>query len=98
MMCGLQGSGKTTTTGKLGNFIRKKYKKNPLFIACDIYRPAAIEKIKSLGKSLNIPVYSEESDDAVSIAKNGVEYAKNNGYIFEAITEDTATYMFKPNN
>ena len=88
MMCGLQGSGKTTTTGKLGNFIRKKYKKNPLFIACDIYRPAAIEQLKSLGKSLNIPVYSEESDDAVSIAKNGVEYAKNNGYNYVII--DTA--------
>lgn len=88
MMCGLQGSGKTTTSGKLGNLVRKKYKKNPLFIACDIYRPAAIEQLKSLGKSLNIPVYSEETKDAVMIAKNGIEYAKNNG--FNYIIIDTA--------
>ena len=85
LMVGLQGSGKTTTVGKLGNLIRKKYNKKPLFIACDVYRPAAIDQLVSIGKSLNIPVYEEgNSKNPVEIAKNGIEYAKNNGndYIF----------------
>ena len=80
MLVGLQGSGKTTHIGKLGNWVRKKYKKNPMFIACDIYRPAAIEQLKQLGRELNIYVYSEDSKDAVSIAENGIKYAKDNGY------------------
>ena len=88
MLVGLQGSGKTTTIGKLGNLLRKKYNKKPLFVACDIYRPAAIEQLKQIGKELNIPVYSEDSKDAVSIAKNGVCYAKENGYDYVLI--DTA--------
>ena len=57
LMCGLQGSGKTTTVGKLGNLLRKKYNKKPMFIACDVYRPAAIDQLKTLGKSLDIEVY-----------------------------------------
>ena len=80
MLVGLQGSGKTTHIGKLGNWVRKKYKKNPMFIACDIYRPAAVEQLKQLGLELNIYVYSEYSKDAVSIAENGIKYAKDNGY------------------
>ena len=88
MLVGLQGSGKTTHIGKLGSWVRKKYKKNPLFIACDIYRPAAIDQLKQLGKQLNIPVYSEESKDAVKIAENGIKYAKDNGYDYVFI--DTA--------
>ena len=80
MLVGLQGSGKTTHIGKLGNWVRKKYKKNPMFIACDIYRPAAVEQLKQLGRELNIYVYSEDSKDAVSIAENGIKYAKDNGY------------------
>ena len=88
MLVGLQGSGKTTHIGKLGNWVRKKYKKNPMFIACDIYRPAAIDQLKQLGKQLNIPVYSEDSKDAVKIAENGIKYAKENGYDYVFI--DTA--------
>ncbi len=88
MLVGLQGSGKTTHIGKLGNWVRKKYKKNPMFIACDIYRPAAIEQLKQLGRELNIYVYSEGSKDAVSIAENGIKYAKDNGYDYVFI--DTA--------
>ena len=57
MMVGLQGTGKTTSIGKLANLLRKKYHKNPLLVACDIYRPAAIEQLKQLGKELNIEVY-----------------------------------------
>ena len=88
MLVGLQGSGKTTHIGKLGNWVRKKYKKNPMFIACDIYRPAAVEQLKQLGRELNIYVYSEDSKDAVSIAENGIKYAKDNGYDYVFI--DTA--------
>lgn len=88
LMCGLQGSGKTTTVGKLGALVRKKYKNNPLFIACDVYRPAAIDQLKTVGKSLNIPVYDEGKGNPVEIAKNGIEYAKENGYNYILI--DTA--------
>ena len=88
MLVGLQGSGKTTHIGKLGNWVRKKYKKKPLFIACDIYRPAAIDQLKQVGKELNIPVYSEEVKDAVKIAENGLKYAKENGYDYVFV--DTA--------
>lgn len=88
MLVGLQGSGKTTTIGKLANLLRKKHNKKPLLVACDIYRPAAIEQLKQIGKELNIPVYSENSKDAVSIAKTGVCYAKENGYDYVLI--DTA--------
>lgn len=88
MLVGLQGSGKTTHIGKLGNWVRKKYKKNPMFIACDIYRPAAIDQLKQVGKQLGIEVYSEESKDAVKIAENGIKYAKENGYDYVFI--DTA--------
>lgn len=88
MLVGLQGSGKTTHIGKLGNWVRKKYKKKPMFIACDIYRPAAIEQLKQIGKQLNIFVYEEDSKDAVKIAENGIKYAKENGYDYVFI--DTA--------
>ena len=63
MMVGLQGSGKTTTAGKIANLVRKKYKKNPLLVACDIYRPAAIDQLKDIGKQLNISVYEEGKKD-----------------------------------
>ena len=88
MLVGLQGSGKTTTIGKLANLLRKKHNKKPLLVVFDIYSPAAIEQLKQIGKELNIPVYSEDSKDAVSIAKNGVCYAKENGYDYVLI--DTA--------
>lgn len=79
MVVGLQGGGKTTTIGKLGNLVRKKYHKKPLFIACDVYRPAAIDQLKQIGKELNIPVYDEGKGKPVDIVKNGINYAKENG-------------------
>ena len=88
MMAGLQGSGKTTTTGKLALLLRKKYGLKPLMVACDVYRPAAINQLEQLGKELNIPVYSEGQGNPVEIAKNAVEYAKDNGYNYVLI--DTA--------
>ena len=88
LMAGLQGSGKTTTVGKLGNLVRKKYGKKPLFVACDVYRPAAIDQLKTLGKSLNIPVYEEGDNKPVEIAKNSIQYAKENNYDYILI--DTA--------
>lgn len=88
MMVGLQGSGKTTSTGKLANMLRKKYKKNSLLVACDVYRPAAIDQLKQLGRELNIEVYSEESKNPVEIAYHAVEFAKENHYDYVLI--DTA--------
>lgn len=75
MLVGLQGSGKTTTAGKLANLLRKKGK-NPLLVACDVYRPAAIEQLKVVGKQLNIPVYSNETTkDVIQIAKQAMNTA-----------------------
>ena len=88
MMVGLQGSGKTTTCGKLANFLRKKHAKKPLLVACDIYRPAAIDQLKTIGKELNIPVYDEGKKDPVEIASNAISYAKENNYDYVLI--DTA--------
>lgn len=77
MMVGLQGAGKTTTTGKLANLLRKKYNKNPLLVAADVYRPAAIDQLQSLGKQLNMPVYSEGTEaNPVDIASRAMEQAK----------------------
>ena len=78
MLVGLQGSGKTTTCGKLANYLRKKESKKPLLVACDIYRPAAIEQLQTLGKELNIPVYSEGKIKVNDIIKNALNYAKEN--------------------
>lgn len=88
MLVGLQGSGKTTTIAKLANMLRKKEHKNPLLVACDIYRPAAIDQLKQLGRELNIEVYSEDVKDAVMIAKNAINYAKENKFNYVLI--DTA--------
>ncbi len=88
MLVGLQGSGKTTTIGKLARMLRKKYKKNPLLVACDVYRPAAIDQLKQIGKELNIDVYSEGKGDPVEISKHAIEYAKENHYNYVLI--DTA--------
>ncbi len=88
MLVGLQGSGKTTTNGKLANFLRKKHGKKPLLVACDVYRPAAIDQLKQIGKELNIPVYSEGIGDPVEISKNAIKYANENGYDYVLI--DTA--------
>ncbi len=92
MMVGLQGSGKTTSTGKIANYLRKKkIKKNPLLVACDVYRPAAIDQLKTLGKQLGITVYSEDSKDVLAIADNAVKYAKENNH--DLIIFDTAGRM-----
>ncbi len=88
MLVGLQGSGKTTTIGKLARMLRKKYKKNPLLVACDVYRPAAIDQLKQIGKELNIDVYSEGKGNPVEISKNAIAYAKENHYNYVLI--DTA--------
>ncbi len=88
MLVGLQGSGKTTTIGKLALFLRKKHNRKPLLVACDVYRPAAIDQLKQIGKELNIPVYEEGNGDPVTIAKNAMEYAKENNYNYVLI--DTA--------
>ena len=88
MLVGLQGSGKTTTIAKLANMLRKKYKKKPLLVACDIYRPAAIDQLKQLGKELNIEVYSEGTNDPVDIAMNSIKYAKEFNYDYVLV--DTA--------
>lgn len=88
MMVGLQGSGKTTTVGKLSNMLRKKYKKNPLLVACDIYRPAAIEQLETIGKELNIKVFSEGQIDPIKIVNDALIYAKENKHDYIII--DTA--------
>ena len=83
MLVGLQGSGKTTTCGKIANLVRKKNSKNPLLVACDVYRPAAIDQLCEVGKSLNIPVFTKGKEDPRVIVKEALEYAKtnNNDYV-----------------
>ena len=88
MLVGLQGSGKTTTIGKLANFLRKKNAKKPLLVACDVYRPAAIDQLKTIGKELNIPVYEEGLSDPIKISENAINFAKENNYDYVLI--DTA--------
>ena len=88
MLVGLQGAGKTTMIGKLGLMLRKKHGKKPLFVACDVYRPAAIDQLKQIGRELNIPVYDEGKGNPVDIAQNGLAYALENG--FDYVLLDTA--------
>ncbi|SFH61541.1 signal recognition particle protein [Pisciglobus halotolerans] len=80
MMVGLQGAGKTTTAGKLANYLREKDHKRPMMVAADIYRPAAIEQLQTLGEQLNIPVFSMgDQVSPIEIAEKGIEQAKNEG-------------------
>ncbi|MCU6767929.1 signal recognition particle protein [Barnesiella propionica] len=89
LMSGLQGSGKTTFSGKLANMLKSKRGKHPLLVAGDVYRPAAIEQLKVLGEQIGVPVYTEEgSKDPVSIARNGIKYAKENH--LDLVIVDTA--------
>lgn len=89
MLVGLQGSGKTTTVGKLGKTLKEKNKRKPLLVPADVYRPAAIEQLKTLGARLSIEVFDSKSeDDPVDIAKRSLEYAKN--HAFDTIILDTA--------
>ena len=81
LMSGLQGSGKTTFSSKLANYLKKKKNRNPLLVACDVYRPAAIDQLKVLGESIGVPVYSEpESKAPVQIALNAIKEAKAKNY------------------
>ena len=80
LMSGLQGSGKTTFSGKLANMLKKKQHKNPLLVACDVYRPAAIEQLKVVAASVEVPVYSEDGNkNVVEIANNAIREAKAKG-------------------
>ena len=81
LMSGLQGSGKTTFSSKLANFLKKKKNRNPLLAACDVYRPAAIDQLKVLGEQIGVPVYTEEGNkNPVEIAQNAIKEAKQKGY------------------
>ena len=89
LMSGLQGSGKTTFSGKLANFLKTKKQKKPLLVACDIYRPAAINQLHVVGEQIGVEVYSEpDNKNAVEIAQNAIKYAKTNGY--NTVIVDTA--------
>ena len=89
LMSGLQGSGKTTFSGKLANFLKTKKNKKPLLVACDIYRPAAINQLHVVGEQIGVEVYSEpENKNPVSISQNAIAYAKQNG--FNVVIVDTA--------
>ncbi|NLU40558.1 MAG: signal recognition particle protein [Bacteroidales bacterium] len=89
LMSGLQGSGKTTFSGKLAKYLKEKKGKNPILVACDVYRPAAIEQLKVLGQQLNIPVYSEDGNkNPVAIAKEAIRFAKQRGH--DLVIVDTA--------
>lgn len=89
LMAGLQGAGKTTHSGKIAKLLASKHGKNPLLVACDVHRPAAIDQLKVLGESIGIEVYAEPgSKDAPGIAKNALAHAKTNG--FNAVIFDTA--------
>ena len=89
LMSGLQGSGKTTFSGKLANLLKQKQHKKPLLVACDVYRPAAIEQLKVVGAQINVPVYTEEGNkDVCTIAAHAVQEAKAKGY--DVVIVDTA--------
>ncbi len=89
LMSGLQGSGKTTFSGKFANLLKTKKGKNPLLVACDVYRPAAIEQLKVLGQQIGVPVYSDEtSKDPVNIAQKAIRQAKASGN--DVVIVDTA--------
>ena len=88
MLIGLQGTGKTTTAGKLATFLRKKYNKKLLLVACDVYRPAAIDQLEQIAKQINVPIYKGDSKNPVAIAKESINYAKENN--LDYIIIDTA--------
>ena len=88
MMVGLQGAGKTTNCAKLAGMFKKQQQRRPLLVACDVYRPAAIEQLKVVGKQLDIPVFEQGQGDPVEIAKAGIAHAKKNG--FDMVFLDTA--------
>ncbi|KUJ53192.1 signal recognition particle protein [Chryseobacterium sp. JAH] len=89
LIAGLQGSGKTTFSGKLANYLKTKRSKKPLLVACDVYRPAAIDQLKVLGGQIGVPVYTEEgATNPSTIAENAISFAKSNGH--DVVIVDTA--------
>ncbi|MCZ0703402.1 signal recognition particle subunit SRP54 [Natronobacillus azotifigens] len=97
MMVGLQGAGKTTTTGKLANLLRKKHNRKPLLVAADVYRPAAINQLETIGKQLNLPVFSKGTDaNPVDIANDAIAHAKEEHYDYVLI--DTAGRLHTDEN
>lgn len=89
LMSGLQGSGKTTFSGKLARKLKSEKAKRPLLVACDVYRPAAIDQLKVLGEQIEVPVYTEEGNrNPVEIASNAIQYARQNH--FDLVIVDTA--------
>ena len=89
LIAGLQGSGKTTFSGKLANYLKQKRSKKPLLVACDVYRPAAIDQLKVLGGQTGIPVYTEDGNlNPVTISENAIQFAKQNNH--DVVIIDTA--------
>lgn len=89
LMSGLQGSGKTTFSGKLANYLKRRRTRNPLLVACDVYRPAAIDQLQVVGEQIGVEVYSEpENKNPVEIAQNAIAHARKNG--FNVVIVDTA--------
>ena len=88
LLCGLQGAGKTTMAGKLGAYLQKQFGKTPLLVACDIYRPAAIQQLQVVGEKLKLPVFEKGQQDPIQTAKEAVEYAKS--HMMDLVIVDTA--------
>ena len=92
LMSGLQGSGKTTFSGKLAKKLKSEQGRRPLLVACDVYRPAAIEQLKVLGEQIDVPVYTQEGvKDPVKIAQDAIAYAKHNHH--DLVILDTAGHL-----
>lgn len=91
LIAGLQGSGKTTFSGKLASYLKRKKSKRPLLVACDVYRPAAVQQLRVLGEQIGVEVFhQEDSKDPVAIAIAAVEHAKKNG--FNTVIVDTGSF------
>ncbi|MCC6574865.1 MAG: signal recognition particle protein [Planctomycetes bacterium] len=88
MMCGLQGSGKTTTTGKLALYLKRNYKKNPVLVAADLQRPAAVDQLEVVGKSIDVKVYSDRKSSPLKVCQDALEFARKQGH--DVIIFDTA--------
>jgi len=89
LIAGLQGSGKTTFSGKLGKFLKEKKKMNPLLVACDVYRPAAINQLTVISEEIGVPIYKEEENkNPLKISQNAIEFARKNGH--DVVIVDTA--------
>ncbi len=88
MMCGLQGSGKTTTSGKLALYFKRNYKKNPLLVAADLQRPAAVDQLEVVGKGIGVPVYADRAASPLKVCRDALEFARKQGH--DVVIYDTA--------